>query len=309
MTDDPTPPTTRSTSRAEFAESGVAEVLDELDRELIGLAPVKKRIRETAALLLVERARAAPRPRARDADAAHELHRQPRHRQDHGGAAHGRPPAPARLCPQGPPRHRHARRSRRPVHRPHRAEDEGDPEEGDGRRALHRRGLLPLPAGERARLRPGGDRDPAAGDGEPARRPRRHPRRLRRPDGALLQPQPRLPLAHRPPHRLPRLLRRRALRASPSSMLATAELSPEPGGAGGARALHRAAQRQPHFANARSIRNALDRARLRQANRLFDAQRAGHGRGPRRPSRPRTSSPAACSPAARRIGRDKEPSR
>jgi probable Rubsico expression protein CbbX len=28
---------------------------------------------------------------------------------------------------------------------------------------------------------------------------------------------------------------------------------------------------QPHFANARSIRNALDRARLRQANRLFQA--------------------------------------
>jgi probable Rubsico expression protein CbbX len=29
-------------------------------------------------------------------------------------------------------------------------------------------------------------------------------------------------------------------------------------------------RRQPHFANARSIRNALDRARLRQAKRLFD---------------------------------------
>jgi probable Rubsico expression protein CbbX len=28
--------------------------------------------------------------------------------------------------------------------------------------------------------------------------------------------------------------------------------------------------RQPHFANARSMRNAIDRARLRQANRLFD---------------------------------------
>ena len=28
--------------------------------------------------------------------------------------------------------------------------------------------------------------------------------------------------------------------------------------------------RQPHFANARSIRNAIDRARLRQANRLFE---------------------------------------
>lgn len=45
--------------RAEFEDSGVREVLDELDRELIGLAPVKSRIRETAALLLVERARAS----------------------------------------------------------------------------------------------------------------------------------------------------------------------------------------------------------------------------------------------------------
>jgi hypothetical protein len=30
--------------------------------------------------------------------------------------------------------------------------------------------------------------------------------------------------------------------------------------------------RQPHFANARSIRNALDRARLRQAVRLFETR-------------------------------------
>jgi hypothetical protein len=29
-------------------------------------------------------------------------------------------------------------------------------------------------------------------------------------------------------------------------------------------------RQQPHFANARSIRNALDRARLRQANRIFE---------------------------------------
>ncbi|MEQ1899175.1 MAG: CbbX protein [Devosia sp.] len=42
---------------ADFRESGVAEVLDELDRELVGLKPVKQRIRETAALLLVDRAR------------------------------------------------------------------------------------------------------------------------------------------------------------------------------------------------------------------------------------------------------------
>jgi probable Rubsico expression protein CbbX len=42
---------------AAFEESGVREVLEELDRTLIGLAPVKKRIRETAALLLVDKAR------------------------------------------------------------------------------------------------------------------------------------------------------------------------------------------------------------------------------------------------------------
>jgi probable Rubsico expression protein CbbX len=42
---------------AEYESSGVAEVLRELDAELIGLAPVKARIRETAALLLVDKAR------------------------------------------------------------------------------------------------------------------------------------------------------------------------------------------------------------------------------------------------------------
>jgi probable Rubsico expression protein CbbX len=40
-----------------LADSRVTEVLDELDRELIGLTPVKARIRDIAALLLVERAR------------------------------------------------------------------------------------------------------------------------------------------------------------------------------------------------------------------------------------------------------------
>ncbi|MDP5308766.1 CbbX protein [Paracoccus spongiarum] len=42
---------------AAFEDSGVREVLEELDRTLIGLAPVKSRIRETAALLLVDQAR------------------------------------------------------------------------------------------------------------------------------------------------------------------------------------------------------------------------------------------------------------
>ena len=34
---------------------------------------------------------------------------------------------------------------------------------------------------------------------------------------------------------------------------------------------------QPHFANARSIRNALDRARLRHANRVFKTQKGEVG--------------------------------
>ncbi len=42
---------------AALRDSGVIEVLDTLDRELIGLGPVKTRIRQVAALLLVERLR------------------------------------------------------------------------------------------------------------------------------------------------------------------------------------------------------------------------------------------------------------
>ncbi len=40
-----------------FSESGVSELLKQLDLELIGLKPVKTRIKEIAALLLVDRAR------------------------------------------------------------------------------------------------------------------------------------------------------------------------------------------------------------------------------------------------------------
>jgi probable Rubsico expression protein CbbX len=42
---------------AEFKASNIQEVLDKLDRELIGLKPIKTRIREIAALLLVDRLR------------------------------------------------------------------------------------------------------------------------------------------------------------------------------------------------------------------------------------------------------------
>ena len=45
--------------QALLVETGVGEVLDELDRELVGLVPVKTRIREIASLLVVDKARAA----------------------------------------------------------------------------------------------------------------------------------------------------------------------------------------------------------------------------------------------------------
>jgi probable Rubsico expression protein CbbX len=41
-----------------LARSQVSEVLDELDRDLVGLAPVKQRIRDIAALLVIDRLRA-----------------------------------------------------------------------------------------------------------------------------------------------------------------------------------------------------------------------------------------------------------
>src|SRR5216684_22899 len=52
-----TPPVEQVDLRREFAEVGIGEVLDQLDRELIGLKPVKTRIREIASLLLIERIR------------------------------------------------------------------------------------------------------------------------------------------------------------------------------------------------------------------------------------------------------------
>ncbi len=56
--DEPTlPDDTPVDLEAELKASNVQEVLDKLDRELIGLKPVKTRIREIAALLLVDRLR------------------------------------------------------------------------------------------------------------------------------------------------------------------------------------------------------------------------------------------------------------
>ncbi|MCB1900890.1 CbbX protein [Cognatazoarcus halotolerans] len=55
---DPTAATQERIDLAEeYREAGVADVLERLDRELVGLAPVKRRVREIAALLLVDRVR------------------------------------------------------------------------------------------------------------------------------------------------------------------------------------------------------------------------------------------------------------
>jgi len=58
-TQDTLPPEVHDTIdlAAEYREAGVADVLERLDSELIGLAPVKRRVREIAALLLVDRVR------------------------------------------------------------------------------------------------------------------------------------------------------------------------------------------------------------------------------------------------------------
>ncbi len=52
------PASTARTVNAVLAESQVQEVIDELERDLIGLAPVKQRIRDIAALLVIDKLRA-----------------------------------------------------------------------------------------------------------------------------------------------------------------------------------------------------------------------------------------------------------
>ena len=67
--------------------------MDELDRDLIGLAPVKSRVRDIAALLVIDKLRMNLGLQAHAPSLHMSFHRQSRDRQDHGGAAHG-----ARSC-------------------------------------------------------------------------------------------------------------------------------------------------------------------------------------------------------------------
>src|SRR5258708_12955481 len=54
---DAPPMTDRVSLREELEAVGIEEILTQLDRELIGLKPVKTRIREIPSLLLIERIR------------------------------------------------------------------------------------------------------------------------------------------------------------------------------------------------------------------------------------------------------------
>ena len=107
-----------------FRDSHVSEVLDELDRELVGLAPVKSRIRE----ICRAPARRSAAPRAGLSTGAAALHMS-----FTGNPGTGKTTVAMRMAEilhrLGYVRKGHlvggdARRSGRPVHRPHRAEDQ-----------------------------------------------------------------------------------------------------------------------------------------------------------------------------------------
>ena len=115
------------------------------------------------------------------------LRRQPRHRQDHGRPAGRRHLPRARPAVQGPAGRGRPLRAGGRLPRPDRDEDRRGGEVRGGRRAVHRRGLLP----GRRPVRHRGHRHPGQGDGGQARRPGRHRRRLPRADGVLHRPEPR----------------------------------------------------------------------------------------------------------------------
>ena len=79
----PLPPDATVELGAEQQALRISAMLDRLDREFIGLAPVKDRVREIAALLLVDRLRQRYGLVVVAAQPAHVLHRQPGNREDH----------------------------------------------------------------------------------------------------------------------------------------------------------------------------------------------------------------------------------
>ncbi len=222
---------------ADYQASGVAEVLEELDRELIGLRPVKQRIRETAALLLVHKAR-------QKLGLAHET--PTLHMSFTGNPGVGKTTVALKMAGL-----LHRLGYVRKGHLVSVTRDDlvgPDNERDYGQEAIeillqvmenHRDDLVVILAGYADRM----ERFFASNPGFRSR------------------------IAHHiefPDYSDDELLR------IAEGMLADQQYHFSPA----AQALMRdyivARRQQPHFANARSIRNALDRARLRQANRLFE---------------------------------------
>ena len=124
--------------RREFNEVGIGEVLDQLDRELIGLKPVKTRIREIASLLLIERIRKRMNLTS-DVPTLHMSFT--------GNPGTGKTTVALRIASilhkLGFVRRGQVVSVTRDelvgtIYRPHRAEDQGNPEKSHGRRAVHR---------------------------------------------------------------------------------------------------------------------------------------------------------------------------
>ena len=247
-----------------------ARVLAELDAELVGLAPVKQRIREIAALLVVGARAPATRARRR------------RRRSLHMGFT-GNP---------GTGKTTVALKMARILHRlgyvrkGHVVSVTRDDLVGQyiGHTAPKTREILKKAMGgvlfidEAYYLyRPENERDYGQEAIEILLQVMENQRddlvvilgRLPRPHGHVLPLQPGHELAHRAPHPLSRLHARRVAghhRADGPR----ANYRFDDGARDALREYVAARVQQPHFANARSMRNAIDRARLRQANRLFD---------------------------------------
>ena len=251
-----------------FRDSQIREVLDQLDRDLVGLRPVKTRIREIAALLLVERARkqlgmtgGAPslhmsftgNPGTGKTTVAMRmaeiLHRLGYLRQGHLVAVTRDDLVGQYIGHTAPKTKEILKKAMGGVlfideaYYLYRPENERD----YGQEAIEillqvmenqRDDLVVILAGYRDRMETFFRSNPGLSS--------RIAHHLDFPDYS--------------PEELEAIAQRMLLdmqyRLSPSALAALREYIP-------------LRMRQPHFANARSIRNALDRARLRQANRLF----------------------------------------
>ncbi|MEZ5791354.1 MAG: CbbX protein [Nitratireductor sp.] len=252
--------------KAEYEASGVAEVLDELDRELVGLKPVKLRLREIAALLIVERARKAM-------GLSHET--PTLHMSFTGNPGTGKTTVASRMAD--------ILYRLGYVRKGHLVSVTRDDLVGQyiGHTAPKTKEVLKRAMGgvlfidEAYYLyRPDNERD----YGQEAIEILLQVMENNRDDLVVILGgyadrmdkffRPIRAFAHRPPYRLPDFDDGELLTIS-QAMLAQQNYHLDDEAVETMKRYIERRRKQPHFANARSIRNALDRARLRQANRVF----------------------------------------